>query len=109
MYEQRLRRLNITTLKTHRLRGDLMKVFKIVKWVNNVDFSNFFHLSTTGLRGYSLKIFKPSFKHDVRKYNFSNRVFNSWNRLPENIIDCESLDTFNTKLDRLFKFCWGFI
>ena len=30
-YEQRLRRLNITTLETRRLRGDLIEVFKIVK------------------------------------------------------------------------------
>ena len=70
-----------------------------------MDFRNFFHLSTTGLRGHSIKIFKPSFKHDVGKYTFSNRVINSWNRLPENIIDCESLDNFKEKLDRLFKFC----
>ena len=59
-YEQRLRRLNITTLETRRLRGDLIKVFKIVKGFDNVDFRNFFHLSTKGLRGHSLKIFKPS-------------------------------------------------
>ena len=67
-YEQRLRRLNITTLETRRLRGDLIEVFKIVKGVDNVDFRNFFHLSTAGLRGHSLKTFKPSFKHDVWKY-----------------------------------------
>ena len=82
-YEQRLRRLNITTLETRRLGGDLIEVFKIVKGVDNVDFRNFFHLFTTGLRGHSLKIFKPSFMHDVGKYTFSNRVIDSWNRLPE--------------------------
>ena len=98
-YEQRLRRLNITTLGTRRLRGDLIEVFKI----DNVDFRNFFHLSTTGLRDHSLQIFKSSFKHDVGKYTFSNRVIDSWNRLPENIIDCESLDNFKKKLDRFFK------
>ena len=84
----------------------MIEVFKIVKGFDNEDFRNFFHLSTTGLRGHSLKIFKP-FKHDVGKYTFSNRVIDSWNRLPENIIDCESLDNFKEKLDRLFKFCWG--
>ena len=79
-YEQRLRRLNITTLETRRLGGDVIEVFKIVNDFDNVDFRNFFHLSTTGLRGHSLKIFKPSFKHDVGKYIFSNRVIESWNR-----------------------------
>ena len=67
-YEQKLRRFNITTLETRRLRSDLIEVFKIVKGVDNVDFRNFFHLSTTGLRDHSLKIFKSSFKHDVGKY-----------------------------------------
>ena len=41
-YEQRLKILNITTLETRRLRGDLIKVFKIVKVVDNVDFRKFF-------------------------------------------------------------------
>ena len=75
----------------------MIEVFKIVKGFDNEDFRNFFHLSTTGLRGHSLKIFKP-FKHDVGKYTFSNRVIDSWNRLPENIIDCESLDNFHAML-----------
>ena len=70
----------------------MIEVFKIVKGFDNVDFRNFFHLSKTSLRGHNLVIIKPSFKHDVGKYTFSNRVIDSWNRVPENIIDCESLD-----------------
>ena len=87
----------------------MIEIFKIVKDFDNVNYRNFFHLATTGLRGHSLKIFKHSFKHDVGKYIFSNRVIDSWNRLPENRIDCESLDNFKEKLYHLFKFCWGLI
>ena len=64
-YEQRLRRLDITTLKTRRLRGDLIEVFKIIKGFDKVDYLKFFHLSTTGLRGHNLKLFKPFFKRNV--------------------------------------------
>ena len=71
-YEQRLRRLNITTLETRRLRGELIEVFKLVNDFDNVDFRNFFHLSTTD---HSLKIFKLSFKHDVGKITFT---FSIW-------------------------------
>ena len=106
-YEQRLRRLGITTLETRRLRGDLIEACKIIKDFDKVDYLKFFHLSTTGLRGHNLKLFKPSFKHNVGKYSFSNRVIDSWNRLPEDIIACDLLDNFKKKLDRLFKFCWG--
>ena len=106
-YEQRLRRLDITTLKTRRLRGDLIEAFKIITGFDKVDYLKLFHLSTTGLRGYYLKLFKPSFKRNVGKCTFSNMVIDSCNRLPEDIIACDSLDNFKKKLDRPFKFCWG--
>ena len=76
-YGQKLRRLGITTLETRRLRGDLIEVFKIIKGFDNVDYLKFFHLPTTGLRGHNLKLFKPSFKRNVGKYTFSNRVIDS--------------------------------
>ena len=46
--EQRMRRLDITTLETRRLRGDLIEVFKIIKGFDKVDYHKFFQLSTTG-------------------------------------------------------------
>ena len=76
-YEHRLRRLDITTLETRRLRGDLIAVFKIIKGFDKVNYLKFFHLSTTGLRGHNLKLFKLSFKRNVGKYTFSNRVIDS--------------------------------
>ena len=36
-YENRLRILNLTTLETRRLRGDLIEVFKIFKGFDNLD------------------------------------------------------------------------
>ena len=41
-YEERLLHLNLTTLETRRLRGDLIEVFKIFKGFENVDSSKFF-------------------------------------------------------------------
>ena len=81
-YEQRLSRLNITTLEICRVRGYLMEVFKIVQGFD-VDYLDFFHLSTTGLRGHSLKLIKLSLKCNVGKHTSSNRVIDSGNRLPE--------------------------
>ena len=76
-YDQRLRRLDIATIKTRRLRGDLIEIFQIIKGFDKVDYLKFFHMSTTGLRGHNLKLFKPSFKRNVGKYTFSNRVIDS--------------------------------
>ena len=36
-YEDRLRCLNLTTLKTRRIRGDLIEVFKIFRGLENLD------------------------------------------------------------------------
>ena len=63
-----MRILNITTLETRRLRGDLIEVFKTVKGFDNVKYLDIFHLPTTGFRGHSLKLFKHSFKRNVGKY-----------------------------------------
>ena len=35
-YEERLKRLNLTTLKTRRIRGDLIEVFKIFKGLDDL-------------------------------------------------------------------------
>ena len=41
-YEERLRILNLPALAARRLRGDMIKVFKIIKDFQNVDSSQFF-------------------------------------------------------------------
>ena len=41
-YSERLKILNITTLETRRLRGDLIQVFKFFKGFDNVQHSDFF-------------------------------------------------------------------
>ena len=55
-YENRLRILNLTTLETRRLRGDLIEVFKIFKGFDNLDPTMFFELNTAPTRGHSFKI-----------------------------------------------------
>ena len=73
-YEDRLKYLYLTTLETRRIRGDLIEVFKITKNLEDTNRDLFFKLSGTGLRGHSLKLFKPQARLDIRKYSFSHRV-----------------------------------
>ena len=47
------------SLETRRLRGDLIEVFKMFKGFDNIMLNDFFKLSSTTLRGHSLKIYKP--------------------------------------------------
>jgi len=49
-YEERFKKLGITTLETGRLRGDLIEVFKIFKGFDDINHTDFFTRSFTGLR-----------------------------------------------------------
>ena len=67
-YEDRLRALNLTTLETIRIMGDLIKTFEIMNRHVHVDYSRFFSLSGGVLRGHSMKLFKPRCRTNLRKY-----------------------------------------
>jgi len=103
-YSERFKRLNITTLETRRLRGDLSQVFKIFKGLDNVQHSDFFIMADTELRGHELKVYKPQVHlvHlDIRKYFFSVRFFDAWNSLSAALLRCNSVDILKRKLDSL--------
>ena len=46
-----------------------------------------------GLRGHDSKLFKKRFRLDVMKFVFSNRVIKSWNSLPTQCVNCDTVDT----------------
>ena len=73
-YEDRLKALHLTTLKTERIRGDLIEAFKIMKEHVDVDYSSFFSFFGGVLRGHSMKLFKPRCHTNLCKNIFSNRV-----------------------------------
>jgi len=49
-------------------------------------------------RGNKYKIFKDSFRLDIRKYSLSSRIVNIWNSLPDYFVDVDSVDLFKTYL-----------
>ena len=110
-YEERLAMLGLTTLVTRRLRADLIEVYKIVKGMDKVDEQSFFdrtnkrnnYHNTSKTRGNSYKLLKKSFRLDVAKYNFGNRVVNEWNRLPDRMVQGDSLNNFKGELDKYLE------
>ena len=52
------------------------------------------------LRGHDRKLKKLRCKLDVRKYFFSNRIVDSWNGLPGEVVCSGSIGSFKRALDK---------
>ena len=103
-YEDRLKVTGLTTLEDRRDRGDLIEAFKILKGLNKVDYKQFFTLdSNSRTRGNKYKLVKSRSRLDIRKYFFSQRVVNSWNKLPDSVVDAVSVDSFKNRYDSYIK------
>ena len=80
-YQQRLEKLELTTLEKWRGRGDMIEVYKLIIRKKNIDSNQFFQLASRerDLRGHSMILFQQRSRLDVRKYFFSQRVVGPWN------------------------------
>ena len=107
-YTERLRALNLTTLRDRRTRGDLIQYFKIykeiniVKWCNdsNIPSSLYSDGPASRIRGERHRLSRQFTKNcDQREHFFVNRVIPSWNELPEHVIASTTVNTFKNRLD----------
>ena len=105
-YEERLDFLGLTTLKTRRLRGQLIQAFKIIKQFDNVDPGYFFKLNDNfRTRGNDIKLkYKTGiYMTDIGKNFFTNSIIKHWNALPNDVINSSSINMFKNRLDRHYK------
>ena len=92
-YEQRLKKLGLTTLLERRMRGDLIETFKILNGFNDYG-QSFFNLSdrTNNLVSRPKNLTNTDF--------FGERVKNYWNKLPEYVRNRNSVNSFKNGLDK---------
>ena len=103
-----MKSLNLSTLETRRLRGDLIEMFKVQKGFDKVNL-NIATNKVSSLRGHSLKLFKSRFNTNIGKFVFGNRTVDEWNKLSEDIISCDTVNSFKNKIDRYLRNCRGLI
>ena len=90
----------ISTLETRRLRGDQIEVFKIVNGYEDVDRNMFFKLKEgSRTRGHKAALVKEQCMLDMRKYSFSQRVINEWNKLPNDCVNSSSVNMFKNRIE----------
>jgi len=95
----------LISIEKRRVRGDLIQVFKILKGVDKLDYSNFFEIqSSSRTRGHNYKLVKHRSRLDIRKNFFSQRVVNVWNSLPQVVVDADSVNSFKNRLDKFNRY-----
>ena len=66
------------------------------------DYNKFFQLvDNSRTRGHRCKIVKVRSRLDIRNKFFSQRVVNSWNMLPTDVVEAEMVNSFKNRLDKL--------
>jgi len=100
-YQDRLKRLGLWSLEERRNRADLLEVFKLKAGLTNISLQTFFdRIVDSKTRGHSWKIVKNRNKLDIRKYFFSERVVNRWNKLAQDDVDQSSVIGFKKALEK---------
>ena len=54
-------------------------------------------------RGPRFKIVKVRSRLDIRNKFFSQRVVNSWNMLPADVVEAETVNSFKNRLDKFWQ------
>ena len=101
-YGDRLRTLNLPSLKFRRLRGDLIQTYKIINNINDTNADQIFQmLNYNRTRNSSKKIFIKHANTNTRKNCFSIRSAPHWNLLPEFVKNATNLNEFKNLLDQV--------
>ena len=109
-YVQRLRHLQLPSLKYRRMRGDMTQTFKIMKGIDDIDRSYFFESNKYDrTRNTGDKIFIKHSKTNTRKLSFSRRVAPLWNtKLTQSTKLSTNKHFQNTSTRKLFLFKTSF-
>ena len=103
-YSERLKELKLYSLKERRQRADMVEVFKIMNGHSSVNKETWFEtVETNGPqtrnRSDPLNLKTKSFRSDVRKNFFSQRVVPLWNQLPNSVKSAPSITAFKSRYD----------
>jgi hypothetical protein len=104
-YEQRLRRLSLTTLEYRWTRGDLNETNNVLTGKEDINELVFFerYIGARYMQGHSHKLQAERSRLEISRHLFSIWVVKGWNSLPSDVVEMHSVDAFKNKLDMLKK------
>ena len=106
-YEERLKQLELPTLKYRRLRGDMITTYRMLHggFDTEVALPLIMKSDVTGRESYGnpLQLFQMSSRLDVKKFSYSRRIVPIWNSLPTEVVMAPSVETFKIRLDKFWS------
>ena len=100
-YQERLRKLGLPTLEYRSERADMIQTYKILHGIDKIDMDKLFTPALyRATRGHSYKLQEKRSRLNVRANTFSNRVVDTWNNLPENVVNAPSVNAFKSRLNK---------
>jgi len=100
-WEERLGALGLFSLEKGRLQGDLIAAFQYLEGAcKNAGEGLLTWACSDWTRGDGFKLKEGRFRLDIGKKFFTLRVVEHCHRLPGEVVDAPSLETFQVRLDR---------
>ena len=101
-YEERLKRLGLTTLTYRRHRGDMIEMYKILTKKYDPEVSNFINVNSSdkSTRGHQYKMEKERPRLRLRQKSFVHRSCDLWNALHKDVVSAPSVKSFERRLDK---------
>uniref|UniRef100_A0A8C5QYE7 Reverse transcriptase domain-containing protein n=1 Tax=Leptobrachium leishanense TaxID=445787 RepID=A0A8C5QYE7_9ANUR len=100
-YQERLNDLNMYSLEKRRDRGDMIETFKYVKGIHKVEEGSICkRKQSSKTRGHSLRLEGQRFKSNIRRHYFTERVVDTWNSLPVEVVEAKTVIEFKEAWDR---------
>ena len=104
-YNERLKTLNLPSLEFRRMRGDLIETYKILHGLYDKSTTNtlFDRITNSITRTNGFKLIKHRVESKKYQWFLTNRVIDTWNKLPNYIVSADSLNTFKNRVDSHFE------
>jgi len=105
-YEEKLSEIGLESLEARRQKSDLTQVYKILNRVDQVDYTNWFDLTSVNTTFHTRQAVDKSKikikmnRLEVRRHFYSQRIVKDWNNLPSVIRNSKSLNEFKKRIGK---------
>ena len=101
-YKERLKKLDLPTLVYRRIRGDMIEVYKILNERYDQDAEMQLQVNNNNTGGHQKKLYKEQSKTKIRQSQFKLCLADTWNSLPEYVVEAPTIKSFGRRLDKFW-------